>query len=199
MTLSQMKHLARFINDCGEKWASFCLAIFSLAALLLMVTLVGVGVLKMGMSLPQFLGFHLNLQDTKSSLIPPLPPITTADEAAVGTALEGLECIFLAPLAFLLVRGIWDFVDSVIRSRSKEVPLSSASPAFMVRIKALIMGLMVAVVATDLLKRALSKSGLTYEPAIAGCLFISVLVAYALLMQRSSSHDQTDRPASGHQ
>ena len=106
---------------------------------------------------------------------------------ALGTALDGLEFIFLSPLALLLVKGIWDFVDRVRPISSQQT--DPASPSFLIRIKVLIIGLMVAVVATELLKRSIAENGLSYEPAIAGSLFIAVLTTYSFLIERNSSKD----------
>ena len=110
-----------------------------------------------------------------------------AEGFALGAALDGLEFIFLAPLPFLLLRGIWDFVDRVREVDSQASANVTASPAFLIRIKGLIIGLMIAVVATELLKKSVSEHGLSYEPAIAGSIFIGVLAAYAFLIERSSA------------
>jgi hypothetical protein len=190
-----MRTFAKFINEKGEKTASLFLAIFAVASLVIMVLLVAVGVLRMGLSIPHFLSDPASVRETADVGSPGSDEgghVAAFGESAVGNALEGLECIFLAPLAFLLVRGIWDFVDAVVRARLQEGTLSSASPAFLIRVKALILGLMIAVVATDLLKRAISQRGLSYEPAVAGCLFIAVLAAYSFVMERSSERQHRE-------
>jgi hypothetical protein len=104
------------------------------------------------------------------------------EASPLALALEGLECLFLAPLGFLLFRGVWDYVAEVI-----EKDADQASACFLMRVKALILGLMAAIVGTDLLKRALSKSGLTYESAIAGCLLIAILAAYSFYVERHAA------------
>ena len=190
-----MKTLTRFLNENGERIASAFLAIFSAMSLLIMVGLVGVGVLKMGMSIPKFVDIHSRLLDAVTAdteILTSNLSQTGHGESAVSDALEGLECIFLAPLAFLLIRGIWDFVDAVVRSQSKGSSPDSASPIFLIKVKALIVGLMIAVVATDLLKRALTEQGLTFEPTLAGCAFIAVLAAYAHLMEKPGSHQKSE-------
>jgi len=103
-------------------------------------------------------------------------------DKSIPHVLEGLECIFLAPLGFLLFRGISDYVIGIIDTDPQSVPTH-----FLMRIKGLIFGLMAAVAATDLLKRTLSDGGIDYRTAFCGCLFIAVLAGYSLILDRSAA------------
>lgn len=93
----------------------------------------------------------------------------------LGMVLEGLELIFLAPLAYLAFLALWRYVDG---HRRGDVDTSTRRQV--IEIKSLVIGLIIAVVATDLLREALSPSGSTYESAIAGSAIIAVLAAYII-------------------
>lgn len=111
-------------------------------------------------------------------------------ERSIPHILEGLQYIFLAPLGFLLFRGISDYVVGIIDSDPEAV-----STHFLMRIKALIIGLMAAVTATDLLKRALAEEGLNYRTAVCGCLLIVVLAGYSLILEQSAGNARREARA----
>ena len=189
MKASQYIHHPATLVHKLRNAADFCLTIFSLVSLVIMISLMGVGLWKMLLSILRFFGAYGGM--TRLATNPPsstlTPGLTGLENSGVASALEGLECIFLAPLAFLLVSGIWNFVEAVNKAIRDDKPLASVPPTFLNRVKGLIIGLMIAVVATDLLKRSIEEQGLTYRPAITGCLFIVVLAAYSFLIERSSS------------
>ncbi|HEY3852956.1 MAG TPA: hypothetical protein VGO67_01025 [Verrucomicrobiae bacterium] len=142
------------------------------ASFLLTVTLVGIGLWKIFLSVGRFLGFHWAGVDLTEPM---------------SQALDGLECIFLAPLAFLLFKGIWDLMRNVILKKATDIESLKRyehSRVFWLEVKALIFGLMVAVLATDLLEKILSGTKLTYEMTISQCLIIGTLVGCSFLLER---------------
>jgi hypothetical protein len=173
-----------------------CLLILSALSLLLMVLLIILGLLTMALGIypmfcSSFRNFAFEIRNNGS-----LPTQVSPTVAfALGVALDGLEFVFLAPLAFLLLHGIWDFMNDVNRGHFRDSKAFPTSPLFLIRIKGLIIGLMIAVVATELLKKTVGEHGLSYESAIAGGILIAVLAAYSFIIERSSPtrRERSDR------
>jgi len=174
---TRLVKLSEWLKGKRDIFADVIFVLGALATFVLMLALGGVGLLKMFASISHF---------WRSAVVAAPDGHGAHSEslemAAITLVLQGLECLFLAPLGFLLFRGIWDYVGDVIKKDAEK-----ASACFLMRVKALILGLMAAVVATDLVKRELSEAGLTYQPAIAGCLLICVLAAYSYLVERLAS------------
>lgn len=179
MTRRSTKDTLDWLNDR-------CLLILSIISLMLMISLIVLGLLTMALAIyPLFYSTASNFafEFRNPGVVPDHVSPTVA--FALGVALDGLEFVFLAPLAFLLLHGIWNFVDDVNHRKFKDPKELPASPLFLIRIKGLIIGLMIAVVATELLKKTVGE-GLSYEPAIAGALLITVLAIYSFIMEKSA-------------
>lgn len=176
--------------------AKVCLALCANLALVLAVLLVAIGLLKMYLSVVQLIGIRVSLADLLHAFLPQAGAVNIHDareDSAVAYALDGLECIFLAPLAFLLIRGIHDFVEEVIDKGNERKLLTPESSRLLARTKVLIIGLMIAVVSTDLVRRSLSDKGLSYEQSITSCLFIFVLSTYAIMSEKLH-HEHAQMP-----
>lgn len=98
----------------------------------------------------------------------------------VGLVLKGLELIFLAPMAYLTFLTLWRYVEG-----NRKGVVDSSLRRQVMEIKSLIVGLIIAVVATDLLGDVLSPIGAGYESAITGCLIIAVLGAYVIGLEKA--------------
>ena len=161
------------------EWLSHqCLKYLSGIALLFMVVLIVLGMLTMGLGIFRMCKYFV-LSIASFGAGSGEVPVAFA----LAAALDGLEFVFLAPLAYLLLHGIWDFMNDARRGHFRDPNKMPASPLFLVRIKALIIGLMIAVVATELLKKTVSERGLSYESAIAGALLIAVMALYSFIIE----------------
>ncbi|MFH1679873.1 MAG: hypothetical protein ABIH26_04435 [Candidatus Eisenbacteria bacterium] len=127
----------------------------------------------------------------------------TPESKALQMCLKGLEFFFLAPLAFLILQSLAKYIVSILRNQTDQESTGSdgdergASPdrrlaereehaakCKVIGVKALVVGLMIATLATDLVGRALSREGLTYEIALSQAAVIAVLMAYVFLLER---------------
>jgi hypothetical protein len=100
---------------------------------------------------------------------------------AIAQVVKGIELLFLAPLAFIVVLGVRRYLkDKFFHVRSK-----GHGNLLLLEAKALVVSLLMAVVATDLISKILSVGGLTYEAAITESLVIIVLGAYYFALEHA--------------
>jgi hypothetical protein len=145
----------------------------ALCASTLMILLFAVAFWEIGKALLVF--FHvLSPQD---SAVP-------AESQAMITALKGIEYMFLAPMSFLVYRSLANYVaDRVLGHQTPGVE------AEVTETKRLVTSLMFAVVATDLIGKALSPEGLTPKaPTYELCLLV-VFGAYLFLLHHMDQHN----------
>jgi hypothetical protein len=110
-----------------------------------------------------------------------------AGATLINATLSGLEMFFLAPLPFLAFFSTSQLFRAVV-SRSEEKLRSSQ--VLMAKVKQLITGLMIAVVATELIHRITAGAELTRLVTVAAISLIAVLSLYHWLVggKDASSH-----------
>lgn len=109
-----------------------------------------------------------------------------SSKPAVAKALEGLELMFLAPTPLLVLLSLREYLNSMIAKKADGV-----ARARMAEVKAFMVSLMVAVIATDLIATAIHGQ-LCYESAFTRCAAIFVLGGYFVVLEslahRGASH-----------
>jgi hypothetical protein len=109
------------------------------------------------------------------------------DVGALQMAARGLEFLFLAPLGLLLVFGTTRYVWSQLAlqgvkgGRGDDVEVVRAD---LLVVKAFTISLFVAVLAANVVGRALTDEGLDYMQAISSSIVIGVLATYFLFLER---------------
>lgn len=111
--------------------------------------------------------------------------------AALTDILKGLEFLFLAPIPILVVPALVKFVLNGFGYEAASLPNRTLGFSFQ-DVKSFTVGLMIAVLATNLIGVALSKNGLTYETAISGCLVIFTLLLYYFGLHLIGKHTDSD-------
>jgi len=107
-------------------------------------------------------------------------------EVAIRLALTGLELLFLSPLAFLVVLAIaHDLRDFLSADKHARVGRSMAA------VESLVISLLIAVIATEMIERLVSHSGPPLSEATGSALIMLVLVAY--LVVRESLHRRHEK------
>ena len=94
---------------------------------------------------------------------------------ALASSLKGLEFVFLSPLPYLFLLGVYREVSG---------SLGDPSRGRLTQVKGLMINLMVSVIATDLVARAIANAEITYETAISRCLAIGTLAIYGWMSDR---------------
>jgi hypothetical protein len=106
-----------------------------------------------------------------------------SSKRAVAKALEGLELMFLAPTPLLVLLSLRPYLNSVIQRRDDLV-----ARARMVEVKAFMVSLMVAVIATDLIAKTI-EGPLCYESTLTRCIAIVVLGGYFVVLEWLAHRD----------
>jgi hypothetical protein len=97
----------------------------------------------------------------------------SAEGAALQHAIKGIEFFLLAPLPYFVLLSLSNYIKN---SREGAVPGSAKER--LLSVKALAIGLLIAVIATDLVGKILSRDGLAMHAALCETLAIVVLGAY---------------------
>ena len=103
-------------------------------------------------------------------------------KGAVAKVLEGIELMFLAPTPLLVLLSLKKHLRSVITEQVEQ-----HGPSGMVEVKAFLVSLMTAVIATDLIAQTYDGQ-LNYESALTRCIAIAVLGGYFVILERLSRH-----------
>jgi hypothetical protein len=143
--------------------------VFACGAFLLMLGLAVVGFVEIGKGI---LAFFVS-DDTE-----------IGGRVAVSLALKGLEMLFLAPLPFMVVFAVGGYLRALGASEAGGERSDERKIGRLERTKSLLISLMVAVMAADLVSKTLSNDGLTPEAAIYESIVIAVLGGYFLLRER---------------
>ncbi|HWB07538.1 MAG TPA: hypothetical protein VG796_31230 [Verrucomicrobiales bacterium] len=120
---------------------------------------------------------------------------------SIKLAFTGLEFLFLAPLPFALIKFLAIWLGAIVEIREDAKPRDAEAEAAVHRIKAVTVNLMAAVVATELVSRALSGESRGHEFAefaLCGALVMALLVAYSWVLKKHFSKDEvvsTNPPA----
>ena len=112
-----------------------------------------------------------------------VPEGTEADAFALVEALRGLEYFFLAPLGYLVFLTLIRYVESTVNTGS-DPHADQRSEKQMVAVKVLIINLLLAIVATDLVSKVLGPKGLSVEAAGTEVFVMSAFAGYFLLLER---------------
>lgn len=114
---------------------------------------------------------------------------TSASNLALVEGLHGLEFLFFAPLPYLVFKSLARYFQSFLKSETLAVDADAnemLSSVRLHRVKALVLGLMTAAVATDLLSRAMQ--GVSLAAAAAEALVMVVLGSYWFILDQSCRH-----------
>jgi len=143
--------------------------IFSIVALVLLAGIASVGVIHIGLGLYEFWR---------------MPSESAAAGYAIEHVLKGLEFLFLSPLPFMIVYSVGRYLGSLLDFAQETKRRSLLGE--IVSVKALIISLIIAIIATDLVSKILAADGLTRDAALYECLVILVLGAYLVVLERHS-------------
>lgn len=155
----------------------FATSLGSVLGALLTVALLAIALLGMASGIAGYAG----LVEVDSGIEP------TA--AVLAACIRGVELLFLAPLPFLLPLSLGRYIRD-----SKEDSDDRQSKADLLSMKALTTGLLIAILASDVVGRALSHGGLHYEAAVSSSLVIAVLGAYFFGLERQALHVKSEPP-----
>jgi hypothetical protein len=103
--------------------------------------------------------------------------------------IRGLELLFLAPLPFLIPVSLGRYIRD-----SKESRDDRQSKADLLSVKALTTALLVAILASDIVGRALGAEGLHYEEAFSTSVVIAVLALYLFGLERQAREVKAEPP-----
>lgn len=106
-------------------------------------------------------------------------------EMALVQALSGIEYLFLAPLAFLVFLTLVRFVKKMVFGDI------NALGGYRV-VKSLVINLMIAIIATDLVQKTVGQPGLTLNVACTELLVIVVFAGYVLLIERAGTRERRE-------
>ncbi len=101
------------------------------------------------------------------------PSAAMFSEQPAHQVIRGVELLLLAPLAFLVLVNLARYVKAWMDKEDDE-----RAKADLLGIKALVVGLLIAMVATDLVGKILSEDGLDRSSALFESLVIGVLTVY---------------------
>jgi hypothetical protein len=111
---------------------------------------------------------------------------------ALHQAIEGVELLFLAPLPFLIIYGLLQYLTARIPNEDIGNPESSerlkAARAEMFYLKAFAVSLFISAIAASLVGKLLKEPGLTASETVAGVLVILTLGGYFFLLESLSDH-----------
>lgn len=154
-------------------------SIASVAGALLTVSLLAVAMFEMVSGLAAYVGLTTEVP-------------TDAGHRSAGILeafIRGVELLFLAPLPFLIPVSLGRFIRD-----SKEDRDDRQSKADLLSIKGLTTALLIAILASDVVRRALGHDGLHYEESISTSLVIGVLAAYYFGLERQARQVKAEPP-----
>ena len=155
---------------------------FALGGLAATVALAGVALWEIGAAAVQY------VSSSASHESDPLRPL-------VAHVLKGVELLFLAPLAYLVVLILGDYLRCIVVYS----PRTDKVHEEVLDLKCLTTSLLIAVVATDLVQKVLSESGLTPDAAVYEGLVVVTLALFLAVLQRrpKSPHASPSTPGDG--
>jgi hypothetical protein len=112
-----------------------------------------------------------------------VPEGTETNAFALVDALRGLEYFFLAPLGYLVFLTLIRYLENTVKSGS-DPHEEQRSEKQMVAVKVLIINLLLAIVATDLVSKILGPKGLSVEAAGTEVFVMGAFAGYFLLLER---------------
>ena len=116
----------------------------------------------------------------ESSLLPPAPWAS-----GLQWAIHGLEFLYLAPLAFMILYNLAKYIKSLTIPNQTERTLKIAEArGALLHVKGLGISLLIAVVATDLVGQILVGTGVETMEVISESIVIVVLAAYFRLLEK---------------
>jgi hypothetical protein len=137
----------------------------TVGASLLMAALFGVGLHHIWMSV--WLGFH--------------PEDGRWPEATgIQWAIHGLEFLYLAPLAFMVLYSLTRYIES--HTAKDQATAMTETRRDLLHVKGLVISLLIAVIATDLVGKMLGR-GLGMAEAISESVVVVVLMGYFALLE----------------
>jgi uncharacterized protein YacL len=149
-------------------WALTLILLAACASSVLMGGLLITGVFEVGKGCLVYFGWYS------------LPAgILSREASTLHFAIRGIELLLLAPLAFLVLLSLARYIDS-----SRKSTVDERTRCDLLRVKALSVGLLIAVVAADLVGKILSHDGLSYTAAVSESLVIVVLGAYFFILEK---------------
>lgn len=163
---------ARLIAKIFESLNDLFYVVGNLIAYLLMIALFTVGFWEIGKGIGIFFGYPLMPEQASSR-----------ESAALEMSLKGLEFLFLAPLTYLTLISLVRYVATTYSQNDHELARLQ-----LINIKVSIVSLMIAIVATDLVAKILSKNGLTYQATFTEGLVIIILGTYLFCLERLIPH-----------
>ena len=98
-------------------------------------------------------------------------------------SLRGLEYLFLAPLGYMIFLTLIRFLEGLVKI-DDHPQKEKAAERQMMTMKTLMVNLLVAVVATDLVSKILGSGNLTLEVAIPELLVMTLFLGYLVLLHR---------------
>ena len=136
-----------------------------------------------GMAALLFVGFIDIFQGVKEGVKAGLAAVDVAhappwSERTAHRVIEGVELLLLAPLAYIVLVNLARYVHTWMIRKSDE-----KAKASLLGVKALVVGLLIAMIATDLVGKVLSDNGLDPTSAIFESLVIGVLIIYCFELE----------------
>jgi hypothetical protein len=104
---------------------------------------------------------------------------------ALALTLKGLEFVFLAPLPLLVLHTIRDYTWHLTPGRPTSGDERIVAHSRLDEVKSLIISIMVAVIATDMVSRVLGNSPFGYDQAVPRLLAFVALAGYLLLLRKA--------------
>jgi hypothetical protein len=147
-----------------ERVAKFLYVVGSFCASSLMVLIFAAAFWEIGSAIIVFFR-SVSTQD------PGLPP----ESPAIIIALKGIEYLFLAPMSFVVYRSLANYVVNKVAGHSE-------GEAEVTESKRMVTSLMFAVVATDLMGKALSPEGLSAKAPGYELALLAILGVYIFLL-----------------
>jgi hypothetical protein len=178
-------------NQQTSLFALFLLRLTSAASLFFLGTILAMGLMKMAGGLFEFIGFQFSpTGDFSIHLLTwRFDPAKADSQKAIASLMSGLEFFLLAPLAYLLLRSLGNYVES---TSLDERGLADAETTSALRsVKALSTGLLIAVLATHLTAEFLQEHEDAMFPWIkiaSGIGLLSILVGYFWVLEKLCQH-----------
>lgn len=122
-----------------------------------------------------------------------LHPDSSSAADAIAMALKGLEFLFLAPLGFMVVVSVGQYLRAMVENNgtdatARDGPRANAK-AQLLTVKSFVVSLMIAVVATELVSRVLEPGELHTESAFAGTIVIVAFSLYLFVLEKFAKAD----------
>lgn len=102
-----------------------------------------------------------------------------AIEGGIGSILDGFEFLLLAPLAFIIVMTVGNYLRALLQQGGADEAEHQVH-----RVKGLIISLMISILATDLVKRFVGRSEVKINALIFGGTLIIIFMLYFITLLR---------------